>query len=252
VEEPGVPWVNHPYKFAEAGAQMLVYDVDGDGLADVITSWHCHLYGLVWHQQQRSASGEITWKKHVILPSNPDVKSSDLRISQMHGLDLADMNGDGLKDIVTGKRFWAHGPTGDAEPDAPAVLYWFELQTRQASRRHALFPHQIDDNSGVGTQVTAVDLNGDGIPGRDRGQQERAFSCSSVRRRPLDEPAARVYSEQVRPVGWTLESALQNRRVDFSPPCKTVGWALAYPTNWEAGENPARPRHCDRRRTPHG
>ena len=23
------------------------------------------------------------------------------------------MNGDGLKDIVTGKRFWAHGPDGD-------------------------------------------------------------------------------------------------------------------------------------------
>ena len=36
-------------------AQMLVYDVDGDGLADVITSWHCHHYGLVWYQQQRSA-----------------------------------------------------------------------------------------------------------------------------------------------------------------------------------------------------
>ena len=25
-------------------------------------------------------------------------------------------------------------------------------------------PHQIDDDSGVGTQVTAVDLNGDGVP----------------------------------------------------------------------------------------
>ena len=35
---------------------MLVYDVDGDGLADVITSWHCHLYGLVWYQQQRSGA----------------------------------------------------------------------------------------------------------------------------------------------------------------------------------------------------
>ena len=29
-----------------------------------------------------------------------------------------DSDGDGLKDIITGKRFWAHGPTGDAEPNA--------------------------------------------------------------------------------------------------------------------------------------
>ena len=44
---------------------------------------------------------------------------------------LADINGDGLKDIVTGKRFWAHGPTGDVNPNDPAVLYWYEL-TRTA------------------------------------------------------------------------------------------------------------------------
>jgi hypothetical protein len=157
------PWTKHPFKFADAGAQMLVYDVDGDGLNDVITSWHCHHYGLVWWKQIRDAKGEITWKQNVILSPTPDVKSADLRISQMHGLDLVDMNGDGLKDILTGKRFWAHGPKGDVEPDAPAVLYWFELK-RDKEKNVQFIPHLIDDNSGVGTQVTAVDLNGDGIP----------------------------------------------------------------------------------------
>jgi len=161
--EPGKPWIKHPFKFAEAGAQMLVYDVDGDGLADVITSWHCHQYGLVWYQQQRSARGEITWKQHVILPPEPDLKSDALRISQMHALDLADINGDGLKDIITGKRYWAHGPTGDVEADAPAVLYWFELR-RDKTAGVQFIPHKIDDDSGVGTQVIAKDLNGDGVP----------------------------------------------------------------------------------------
>ena len=161
--KPGKPWIKHPFKFAEAGAQMLVYDVDGDGLNDVITSWHCHLYGLVWYKQIRSRQGEITWQQHVILPPKPDLKSNALRISQLHALDLVDINGDGLKDILTGKRFWAHGPTGDVEPNAPAVVYWFELR-RDKDQGVRFIPHMIDDDSGVGTQVTAVDLNGDGIP----------------------------------------------------------------------------------------
>ena len=157
------PWVKHPFKFAEAASQMYVYDVDGDGLNDVITTWHCHEYGLLWYKQIRDAKGEITWKQNVILPPNPDLKSNDLRISQMHAVDLVDMNGDGLKDILTGKRFWAHGQHGDAEPDAPAVVYWFELK-RDKDHGVRFIPHQIDDDSGVGTQVTGVDLNGDGIP----------------------------------------------------------------------------------------
>jgi hypothetical protein len=157
------PWLKHPFKFADAACQMCVYDVDGDGLNDVICTWHCHLYGLVWYKQVRDAGGKITWKQNVILPPNPDLKSNDLRISQMHAVDLVDMNGDGLKDILTGKRFWAHGAHGDAEPDAPAVVYWFELR-RDKEKGVQFIPHRIDDNSGVGTQVTAVDLNGDGVP----------------------------------------------------------------------------------------
>jgi hypothetical protein len=161
--KPGQPWIRHPFRFAAAAAQMLVYDVDGDGLADVITAWNCHQYGIVWYKQIRDAKGEIGWRQHVILPPKPDLNSPALRFSEPHALELVDINGDGLKDIVVGKRFWAHGPEGDPEANAPAVLYWFEL--RRDPRQGAQFiPHLIDDNSGVGTQVVAADLNGDGIP----------------------------------------------------------------------------------------
>lgn len=156
------PWKFHPYQFAEAAAQMLVTDVDGDGLADVICSWHCHLYGLVWHRQIREAGGAIKWEQNVIMPPAPDLRLETVRFSQPHALELADMNGDGLKDIVTGKRFWAHGPAGDVEPDAPAVVYWFEL--KRANGQATFIPHLIDDDSGIGTQVAVADLNGDQRP----------------------------------------------------------------------------------------
>src|ERR1019366_3759121 len=113
---------------------------DGDGLNDVITVWHCHQYGLLWYKQIRDDKGQITWEKHVILPPKPDLNSGELRISQMHALDLVDINGDGLKDIVTGKRFWAHGPHGDKEPDAPAVLFWLELH-RDGQEGASFVPH---------------------------------------------------------------------------------------------------------------
>lgn len=63
-------------------------------------------------------------------------------------------------DIVTGKRFWAHGSDNDPEPNQAAVLYAFHL-TRENGK--ATFKAEIiDDNSGVGCQILATDLNKDG------------------------------------------------------------------------------------------
>jgi hypothetical protein len=83
--------------------------------------------------------------------------------SQLHALALADIDGDGLQDVVTGKRRWAHGITGDIDPNAPPVLCWFRLE-RDGSGGARYVAEKIDDDSGVGTQVTVADLNGDGKP----------------------------------------------------------------------------------------
>ena len=62
--------------------------------------------------------------------------------TQPHALELADLDGDGLKDIVVGKRYWAHGPTGDVEPSADPVLYGFRLTRDGATRiRHPAARH---------------------------------------------------------------------------------------------------------------
>jgi len=172
--KPGDIWTKHPFKFAQAPPQMLAFDVDGDGLNDVVTSWHCHQYGLLWYKQVRNDKGEIAWKRNVILPPRPDLKSDALRISQLHAIDIADVNGDGVPDILTGKRFWAHGPKGDKEPGAPAVVYWF-ITRRKPDKSVEFTPLKVDDDSGVGTQVTAVDLNGDKVPDVIVGNKKGTF-----------------------------------------------------------------------------
>ena len=95
-----------------------------------------------------------------------------MQFSQLHAVALADIDNDGLKDIVTGKRYWAHGPTGDPEPMAAPVLYWFKLTRENGKVQYT--PHLIDDDSGVGTQVTVADVSEDGKPdvliGNKRGQ----------------------------------------------------------------------------------
>ena len=165
----GTPWKFHKAPFGAGGAQMYTYDVDGDGDNDVITSLAAHGYGLAWIEQ--TAPGK--WKQNTIINSKPEDSPFGVKFSQLHAIDLADIDGDGLLDIVTGKRFWAHGPKGDQEPGAPAVLYWFEL-TRKGGKAEYI-PHRIDDNSGVGTQVAAGDVNGDGLLDIVVGNKKGAF-----------------------------------------------------------------------------
>ena len=153
------PWTAHPYVFGggSGGAQMLVTDVDGDGDQDVVTSIHAHGYGLSWFEQVPNG-GAISFVEHGIQQQTANRRDPH-QFSQLHALALADVDGDGLQDVVTGKRFWAHD---GADPGArdPAVLYWFRLVRDGGGVRFV--PQRVHDDSGVGLQVLARDLNGDG------------------------------------------------------------------------------------------
>ncbi|MBX9680621.1 MAG: VCBS repeat-containing protein [Gemmataceae bacterium] len=82
---------------------------------------------------------------------------------QSHALNQIDIDGDGVKDFVTGRRYWAHGPSGDDHPGDPAFLYWFQVRKGRDGML-SLTPHLIDDDSGIGTQFATQDVNGDGLP----------------------------------------------------------------------------------------
>lgn len=158
--EKGANWIEHRHVFSKdrGGAQNFAYDVDGDGKNDVITSLNAHGWGLAWFQQRRE-NGNVTFDQHTIMGDRSELTKYKVAFTQPHALDLADVDGDGLKDIVVGKRLWAHGPKGDIEPEAAPVVYWFQLK-RDASGAKFI-PHLIDENSGVGVQVVAADVNGD-------------------------------------------------------------------------------------------
>ncbi|MCM8528983.1 MAG: DUF1080 domain-containing protein [Lentisphaeraceae bacterium] len=156
--EKGKQWKFFPYTFASRGAQVWAYDVDGDGKNDVISAENAHGYGLSWYRY----IGENKYEKNVLMGSKEEHSPYGLKFSQLHALQLIDMDGDGLKDLVTGKRYWAHGPNGDDEPMAPAVLYWFKLVRENGKAKFV--PNKIDDDSGVGTQLVVGDVNGDKKP----------------------------------------------------------------------------------------
>lgn len=153
-------WKAHRFRFAQrGGSQMFAYDVDGDGDNDIVTSLNAHGWGLSWFENMKGEDGKITFREHRIMGSTAEESVHRVAFSQLHALSLVDVDGDGLKDIVTGKCYRAHD-FRDPGSREPAVLYWFRL-TRKAGKVDFV-PHQIDGDSGVGRQLVTGDINGDG------------------------------------------------------------------------------------------
>ncbi len=138
---------------------MFADDVDGDGDNDVISAVDAHGWGVAWYEHKATDSG-IRFAERLIMADRSLKAEFGAAFTQPHALAMADIDGDGLRDIVTGKRMWAHGPKGDIEPSADPVVYWFRL-TRSDRGEIRYQPFQIDANSGVGVQVLAADVDGD-------------------------------------------------------------------------------------------
>jgi hypothetical protein len=174
-------WRFHPQQFGAGGSQMYAYDVNGNGLNDVITALTAHEFGLAWFEQYREGDA-IRFREHIIMNREPHENAYGVKFSELHAVALVDMDGDGVKDIVTGKRFWSHGRTGDPDRNDRAVLYWFRT-ARQADGRVDFVPYLIDDDSGVGTQVTVGDVTGNGLPDVVVGNKKGTFVLLHQKRR---------------------------------------------------------------------
>ncbi|KLU05256.1 putative transmembrane protein [Rhodopirellula islandica] len=157
-------WFHHPVSLSEGygGAEMYAYDVDGDGDNDIITGHRAHDFGLAWYEQIPSSDkNEPTFKHHLIMGEHPSENKYGIAFSELHSVALADIDGDGLKDIVTGKTYWSHHRQS-AQWDAGAVVYWFQLKRGKDGVEWV--PFKADGEAGIGRQVSIVDVNQDQLP----------------------------------------------------------------------------------------
>lgn len=141
-------WTEHPLPVKGHTPQIVVSDINMDGLPDVISS-SAHGHGIFWFEQVRETDGR-QWKQHEI----------DKSWSQAHSITLADIDADGDLDFVTGKRFMAHNG-GDPDALGPLGVYWYELKPGPDPEwvKHAI---TYDEGIGAGLSAPVVDLDGDG------------------------------------------------------------------------------------------
>jgi hypothetical protein len=165
------PWKYHPESFGRwgrigpGGATIGIYDVNGDGLNDVVTQLEAHGFGLAWFEQKRSPSGEISFVRHMVMDDYNTKNAGGVIFSELHGSAIADVDGDGIPDFIVGKRQFSHRDDFlDPDVYGPPYLYWYKtVRDPKAPGGARLEPELIHNNSGAGDNLLPLDLNGDGV-----------------------------------------------------------------------------------------
>jgi len=143
-------WIFHEeFNLGHASIPIIVYDVNSDGLMDLIVG-QAHNYGLYWWEQRKNRNGERTWLKHNI----------DLKSSQYHDLQMADIDNDGELELVTGKRYRAHCGHDPGANDSIGI-YYFKIN-RENFQKNVIDYGPANKASGCGIYFAIADLNGNG------------------------------------------------------------------------------------------
>lgn len=249
------PWPQHNFAAGiGGGAQMFAYDFDGNGKNDVFTSLAAHRYGVAVYLQDKHTGDMMTsptirtkggfskvgsrvkidsdgkeipgtfedlsgphWTRVMLASEQPQDNDYGIVFSQPHAAYLADIDGDGVKDIVTGKRYWAHNGH-DPDEHGHRVIYWYQTK-RDGNGGVDFIPHLVDAESGVGVDVQVGDVNGDLLPdivvGNKAGvfilTQERQKSVTDLTPKKLYGPALKPQTDYAK--GQSLTDALKTMQL---------------------------------------
>jgi hypothetical protein len=145
------------WDLGDAGFPILGYDVNHDGKLDLIYG-QGHGYGLYWLEQAGTPT-DRKWIRRTI----------DESFSQSHALLLVDIDGDGVPELITGKRYRGHSG-GDPGSYDPVVIYAYKLPTKAqftaagnaSDVGFTRIAISVNGTASAGTQFIAADLDHDG------------------------------------------------------------------------------------------
>ncbi|MBP7869552.1 MAG: VCBS repeat-containing protein [Candidatus Hydrogenedentes bacterium] len=137
------------FDLGSASLPILVYDVNKDGMNDLIYG-AAHDYGLWWLEQSRGEEGKRTWTRH-------DIEKDR---SQFHDLQLVDLDNDGALELVTGKRYYGHNGH-DPGANEPLGLYYYKIENGTFTR-FTIDYGPADKASGAGIYFWVDDVDGNG------------------------------------------------------------------------------------------
>lgn len=161
-------WEFHPeFELGTASIEIIGHDFDGDGDTDIVWGMG-HDFGLQW-LKQGTVNGQRTWTKEEI----------DKTFSQVHTLHLADFDGNGELEFVTGKRIYAHAsePGATEEPCIYIIAFdrksskWIRSTVHRGEPAPAapMNPEHRDamkdfrpGSAGTGLQMVVRDMDSDG------------------------------------------------------------------------------------------
>ncbi len=162
-------WTFHAdFNLGTASIEILGHDFDGDGDTDIVWGMG-HEFGLFCLKQSKDSNGKIKWTKEDI----------DTTFSQVHTLHLADFDGDGQLEFVTGKRIYAHASEAGATDSPCLFIFKFDRMAGKWSKQVVyrgdpapaapLNPEMRDalkdfrrGSAGTGLQMAVRDMDQDG------------------------------------------------------------------------------------------
>ena len=152
----------------DASVPVLVHDVDSDGDNDLIWG-RGHRYGLYWLENggklEASGARNLGSENSQSAIRNPQSKTTwtwrviDTSWAQPHSIFLADLDGDGKQDLVTGKRYMGHEGKDPGEYDVLCgYFYSFDPKQKSWHRREIHHGHR----AAFGLDPKAADIDNDG------------------------------------------------------------------------------------------